>query len=148
MRARALIRPVGIFAAVIVASVSALAVGGHFLLSMLAPPCANDVLLEAASPDRKLKAVVFQRDCGATTDFSTQVVLLSPSSKPTDSAASFFISDSNHGIAPRGAGGGPNVQVFWVTYGHLVVSHHQSARIFRAEQKVGAVEVRYERLAN
>jgi hypothetical protein len=42
--------------------------------------CANEVLSQTVSPDAKMKAVVFQRDCGATTGFSTQVSIIQNSS--------------------------------------------------------------------
>jgi hypothetical protein len=38
--------------------------------------CKNIVYKEYASPNAQLKAVVFARDCGATTGFSTQVSIL------------------------------------------------------------------------
>ncbi len=48
-----------------------------FLLIALGPDlCANQIYQEVYSADRTLKAVVFQRDCGATTGFSTQVSVL------------------------------------------------------------------------
>lgn len=39
--------------------------------------CGNKIIQEIPSPNRKLKAVIFTRDCGATTGFSTQISLLS-----------------------------------------------------------------------
>lgn len=48
----------------------------HFFASEM---CANRVAVEAKSPDNRYKAVIFERDCGATTDFSTQVSILLPS---------------------------------------------------------------------
>jgi hypothetical protein len=48
-----------------------------FLLIAFGPDfCANQIYQEVYSADRTLKAVVFQRDCGATTGFSTQVSVL------------------------------------------------------------------------
>ena len=38
--------------------------------------CGNDIYSETLSPNGELKAVIFQRDCGATTGFSTQVSIL------------------------------------------------------------------------
>jgi hypothetical protein len=38
--------------------------------------CENQIYKEYLSPDKSLKAVVFQRDCGATTGFSTQISIL------------------------------------------------------------------------
>lgn len=39
----------------------------------LAPPCTETVLHEELDPSSQRKAVVFVSECGATTDFSTQV---------------------------------------------------------------------------
>ena len=48
-----------------------------FLLIALWPDlCVNQIYQEVYAPDRTLKALVFQRDCGATTGFSTQVSVL------------------------------------------------------------------------
>jgi hypothetical protein len=40
--------------------------------------CANRIAAEYPSPDARHKAVVFERDCGATTGFSAQVTILGP----------------------------------------------------------------------
>ena len=64
-------------AVVVSATVTALVViaFGVFLYQTFANMCGNEILGEFASPDRKKKVVVFQRDCGATTGFSTQASL-------------------------------------------------------------------------
>jgi hypothetical protein len=108
--------------------------------------CANELLAEAVSPDGKLKAVVFQRDCGATTGFSTQVSVFAASAGVGNSAGNVFTSDTNHGLAPSGPGGGPLVKVNWRSPSVLVVSHHAAARVFIAEPQVGSVKVNYESL--
>ena len=36
-----------------------------------AAACTNRILNAVVSPDRRYKAGVFERDCGATTDYST-----------------------------------------------------------------------------
>jgi hypothetical protein len=108
--------------------------------------CANELLAEAVSPDGTLKAVVFQRDCGATTGFSTQVSVFAVSAGIGNSAGNVFTSDTNHGIAPSGPGGGPLVKVNWRSPSVLVVSHSAAARVFVAEPQVGSVKVSYESL--
>ena len=55
-----------------------------------------------------------------------------------------FIADTNHGIAPAGNGGGPEVRVQWLGSKLLLLQHHEKARVFKAEQRLGGVEVRYE----
>lgn len=132
-----------ISAGVILALIAAVGAGQYVLSSS---SCANELLAEVASPDGKLKAVVFQRDCGATTGFSTQVSVLAASAIVGTSAGNVFTSDTNHGVAPSGPGGGPVVKVGWRTPSVLVVSHHSAARVFLAESHVGSVTVHYEQL--
>ena len=75
--------------------------------------CGNELLREVASPDGKMKAVVFQRDCAATTGFITQVSVLSKDEKLPNESGNVFSADTNHGVAPSGEGGGPVVEVGW-----------------------------------
>jgi hypothetical protein len=101
--------------------------------------CRNEVLSEVRSPNGKLKAVVFSRDCGATTAFSTQVSILPASESAGTDGGTVFVSDTDHGAAASGPGGGPAVKVDWSSSDTLVVSHQVAARIFRAEQGVAKV---------
>jgi len=106
--------------------------------------CRNEVLAETYSPDGKFKAIAFQRDCGATTGFSTQVSILKSPSTLGNEAGNVFISDTNHGAAPSGPGGGSEVRLEWRTPSVLKISHHQKARVFKAEQKFGFISIEYE----
>jgi hypothetical protein len=121
--------------------VVALGVG---LYSLADSTCANKPLGEALSPDGASKAVVFQRDCGATTGFSTQVSVIASSSTQDNSSGNVFVADANHGSAPAGPDGGPWVSVHWLAADQLVVRHHPNARGFKAEPQVRAVHIRYE----
>lgn len=111
---------------------------------LFASGCANEVLLQVTSPDAKMKAVVFQRDCGATTGFSTQVsIVQNPSELPNESGNA-FVADTNHGAAPDVPGGGPEVSVSWLSSTELVISHHPAARVFSTQGSVGSTKVHYE----
>lgn len=127
-------------------AVAFIVVVGYALHVLGASSCANELLAEAVSPDGKLKAVVFQRDCGATTGFSTQVSVLPASAGVGNAAGNVFTSDTNHGAAPSGPGGGPLVKVNWRSPSALAVFHHAAARVFLAEPHVGSVTVSYESL--
>lgn len=73
------------------------------LLSFIFPdfdPCVNDMVGQVQSPDGQFKAVIFERDCGATTDFSTQVSIVPTSTPLPDTAGNVFVADGNHGAAP------------------------------------------------
>jgi hypothetical protein len=107
-------------------------------------PCGNEELETVASPDGKRKAVVFQRDCGATTGFSTQISLVQANDNLPKEAGNTFIADTDHGQAPGGPGGGPKVNLQWTGERELTVKYDRRARVFRSEQSVEGVMVRYE----
>lgn len=100
----------------------------------IAGDCRNEVLKELASPSGKMKAVIFQRDCGATTGFSTQVSVLSKDEKLPDEGGNVFVADTNHGEAPSGQGGGPVVEASWVSENELLIKHDTRARAFQHAQ--------------
>ncbi len=53
--------------------------------------CGNQIYKEYLSPNKSLKAVVFQRDCGATTSFSTQISILNSDEKLDNESGNIFI---------------------------------------------------------
>lgn len=126
-----------------VISFAALGLLGGCLSDSLAT-CSNRAISETPSPDAKLQAVVFTRDCGATTGYGTHVSILPSSAalSPKD-GGNLFIADANHGAAPSGPGTGPDVQVEWVGRNRLRLRHDHRARVFKAEQLVAGVRVEY-----
>ena len=121
-----------------------LVVGISTLAYLFFSMCGNDPVAEFVSPDAGAKLVVFQRDCGATTDFSTQASLLKPDVQPPPSSGNVFIADTDHGIAPSGPGGGPELRVRWESPKRILLQHHVKARVFKAEQHLNGIEIRYE----
>ncbi|HEX8473905.1 MAG TPA: hypothetical protein VF666_07715 [Pyrinomonadaceae bacterium] len=76
----------------------------------LSDGCGNELLGEAQAPGGKWKAVVFQRDCGATTSYSTQISILRIDEWLVNEGGNVFVVDTNHGQAPGGRGGDPVVE--------------------------------------
>ena len=104
--------------------------------------CENEVIARIPSPDTRYDAVVFQRDCGATTGLSTQVsVLQSRDSLPSDSAGNVFVADTDHGKAPAGPRGGPNVNVRWISPDTLEIRRDPRTRVFRTPDSLAGVHV-------
>ena len=104
--------------------------------------CTNDLIARIPSPDARYDAVVFQRDCGATTGFSTQVsILRSRDSLPSDSSGNVFVADTDHGKAPAGPGGGPSVDVRWTSPDSLEIRRDPRTRVFRTLDRLGSVHV-------
>jgi len=110
----------------------------------LSGECRNETVSESNAPGNAVKYVVFQRDCGATTGYSTQVSLIKVGETLKNEGGNIFIADTNHVEAPSGAGGGPEVRIKWVSDTHLQIHHHQLARVFRAERAVDGVQIDYE----
>ena len=112
-------------------------------ISRLPDLCANTVIAEYPSPSGKLKAVVFDRDCGATTDFSTQVSILPSPSGLENEGGNLFSADTDHRRAPSWKSGGSEVRFRWVSDISAELQHHQFARVFRANASAKGVQVVY-----
>ncbi len=106
--------------------------------------CQNEIISQSNSPGNAVKYVVFQRGCGATTGFSTQVSLIKVGETLKNESGNMFVADTNHGAAPSSEYGGPEVRLEWFSDTHLQIRHHQLARIFRSERAVNGVQIDYE----
>lgn len=88
-------------------------------------------------------AVVFVRNCGATTAYATHVGLVGHVDAMPRKGDVVVVLDANHGAAPAGRGGGPEVRVRWIDANHLEVAHHPRARTFGAKLEHGRVRITY-----
>ena len=104
--------------------------------------CKNQVLRDLAAPDGRRHAVVFARDCGATTDFSTHVSVL-PAGRAASGGGNVFVADADHGRAPAGPGGGPDVVVRWLDSHTLEVHYDHRARVFTRSARHDDIDVRF-----
>ena len=105
--------------------------------------CGNSILAEYPSPSGKLNAVVFERSCGATTGFSTQVSILRSGEVLENEGGTLFAADTDRGRAPSGVGGGPEVRFRWLSASAAELQHNPHVRIFRAQKNAEGVEVVY-----
>jgi len=105
--------------------------------------CENEIVSEIPNPDKTLKVVIFQRSCGATTGFSTQISVLQISKSLPDDSGNIFVADTNNGRARSAAWGGPETKVYWETSRKLVVEHQIMARVFKAEKQINGVAIEY-----
>lgn len=58
--------------------------------------CANQILSEKTSPDLKYKAIVFMRNCGATTGYSLQISILEKESEIKNQTGNILILDDSY----------------------------------------------------
>jgi len=103
-------------------------------------------MLEAIkSPDGNLQAVIFRRDCGATTDYSTQVSIISVNAKLPNKSGNVFVVDTDHGNAPEQEGGGPKVKAERLDNKSLRISYDPRSRVFLEEEKQSGIRISYEK---
>lgn len=77
--------------------------------------CGNEILNEVTSPDKAYKAVVFQRNCGATTGFSTQVSIIYAHDELENESGNIYTIDGHpDDVAPA---------IMWKSSSELIVHH-------------------------
>ena len=107
--------------------------------------CNNDIVSEIKSPSGKYRVVIFERDCGATTGFSTQISLLQSFRGDPWGGGNVFIADDNDGAVPLGAKGVMDVRVQWQSDSALKIIYPSKAQIFKQESKVSGISIYYEK---
>jgi len=114
------------------------------LLAGCSQSCDNHIVSRLDAPDGAHSAVLFQRDCGATTGFSTQISVLPAGGQPEDSG-NVLRADGGHDAAVRaGAWGGPWAEMHWLSSRHLLVRYAAGARLFAREAQVSGITISYE----
>jgi len=106
--------------------------------------CQNQAIKRLKSPDGEHVAVLFQRDCGATTGLSTQVSI-SEDGELASGRANAFSADDNHGAASVGPWGGPMAEIKWLGSDRLLVRYAAKSRVFKQEHEVSSITISYER---
>lgn len=105
--------------------------------------CGDEVVQHEPSPYGWGTAIVFVRDCGATTGFATQVALVGNVDAGRRERNVVFVADDDHGATPSWPGGGTRVRVRWVAANHLEVAHHPRARTSQREESHGGIRITY-----
>lgn len=112
------------------------------LLAPLQPECVNTVIETVPSPDGVWNAILFERSCGASTGFSSQVSLLLAGHELPDLAGNALVAtDGNTAVGT--AWGGPEVTVVWTDSRHVAITYDPSARIASRRDSVGEVGVSF-----
>lgn len=106
------------------------------------PLCTNETIVEVRSPDGDHRAVMFMRECGATTDFTTQVSVDPWFFQPIGNV---FVADSYNG-GKRGSWGGPWARIEWVSPSALRISFDKRARVFTRNNSAHGAKIFYEAL--
>ena len=113
-------------------------------ISACADLCGNDVIARLPCPDGVHDAVIYERDCGATTGFSTQVTLPKAGAALPKTPTPITVIDSDHGRAPAGPGGGPVIDATWLAPDSLLLRFDTRARVFQQRRRAGRVVIQYD----
>ena len=117
------------------------------MTSMFGSICGNQVVSQGFSPDRKYKFIVFVRDCGATSGYSTQVSVVRSDWKFLDDESGNVLTTSDRDTGRRtNKFGGAEVKVAWTTNNKIKVYLDNSAETVTKKSKVKGIEIVYESL--
>jgi hypothetical protein len=102
--------------------------------------CRNEVAVRAPSPDQARDAVVFSRDCDATSGFSTQVSIIPHAAElPNEAGNLFRATGGSGGPIPRG----PIVYVTWRGKDSVELRYEAGSRIAYSAQTLDGVTATY-----
>ena len=120
-------------------------VAGYIGLSRLNDElCSLLVVRRTLSPNGHREAVLYQRNCGATTDFATNLSVVSAGARIANARGNVLVADSYDGQAPLDSGSVIHLSVKWLGDDSLLVQYDRRARLFRQELRVRGVSVRYD----
>lgn len=97
--------------------------------------CQNDVIQEVYSPDRRHKAIVYERNCGATTGWSTQISVIDGADSLPRRSGNVYKAD-----------GYPDwfaIRLSWEDNDSLVIEHNGKPLPIQARDRIGGIRVRY-----
>ncbi|WIO73472.1 DUF5412 family protein [Porticoccaceae bacterium LTM1] len=105
-----------------------LAIAGLFIYAT-SDMCGNEVYTEVMSPNKEHKVVVFQRDCGATTGFSTQISIIESDDELENEGGNIYIIDGHpKDVSPP---------VRWVSNTELRIERSLNGSEYKAESSWG-----------
>jgi hypothetical protein len=94
--------------------------------------CDNEISQSVVSPDGTLRAVVFGRNCGATTGFSTQLSIIPANSELPGEPGNVYIAENAIQMRLR-----------WASETALEVSARPTGRVVLHKSNFNGVSVRY-----
>lgn len=103
--------------------------------------CGNKILQELPAPQGKWKAVIFSRNCGATTGYSTHVSILPTTQPLTNSAGNVLITDI---YASSPADESLPLEVQWLGRDTLAIRYPAAAKSFTKAMHFEEISIHYE----
>ena len=118
------------------------------ILSIVAPmisecSCGNRIIRRYRSPDDQYEIVLFQRDCGATTGYSTQSSILKAEKDLPGRKGNIFIADDGDRYMPL-ASDGSLVDIKWISKDKVFIKYPKDFRVFLNKKIYKDISIEYE----
>ena len=128
----------GIFGLFIVA-------GLLLFFSTFSDMCGNRIVEAIESPGKEWQIVVYERDCGATTDYSTQVSIIQVNDELPNASGNIFSADSGHGQAKVNELGIIDVTPQWIDSRTILVTYDSAATVYKQESDWNGITINYQK---
>ena len=103
--------------------------------------CGSTEITRLPAPDGRHDAVLFEHNCGATTDFATHASVLPAGAPLGDAPGNAFAAEAGETDA-RAAWGGLPIDIAWEPDGVLVIRYDPGANVYQSSATVDGTEVR------
>ena len=123
-------------ATILIVLLGIVGIGVYVFNNIFSEMCGNEIFSEVYSPDSKFRAVIFQRDCGATTGFTTQISLIFAKNDLQNEGGNIFIVD-----------GHPNdrkIELSWNGPKKLTIKNCSGLQSHKKEKLYQGVSIDYE----
>jgi hypothetical protein len=109
--------------------------------------CGNHLISQTVSPDSRYRAVVFVRDCGATTGFSTQVSILKEGREfQDDDLGNVLVTSDKYYGAYSNNYGSAEIKIYWTSNNKILIKIDQTALIGNPANEFHDISIDYEYL--
>lgn len=108
---------------------------GLFMMFVAEDMCGNEIYQEIFSPNAEYKVVVFERSCGASTGFSTQVSILAKQKKLSNNSGNVFIAEGRPSEL--------NLYISWSDNDTLIINDTSNLKVYHASESVHNIKILY-----
>jgi hypothetical protein len=110
--------------------------------------CGNQIIEEIPSPNKELKALIFTRDCGATSGYSTQLSIIENSDQLEDETGNTFILSDKVEDGLSFDNGGAKIEVIWTGDNSVTVYFDKRTEFTKQKEEIGDIKITYEQLVD
>ena len=130
----------------ILISVFGIGIGVIYFLLASTGLCENTIVDEIIIGNKK--AVLFVRNCGATTDYSKQISIIGINTELKNKGGNVMISDSDKGKAETDVHGGSIIIMANKNKDHLLIKYAKDTRFYKKKEKKSGIKIVYQEIQN